>query len=189
MADGDRTVRSRAGIALKAITGVSHAESMPAPLPPWNDAIWETIESIGRDQLVEMNTTKGTIRIRLARDDAPFTVASLVKLTRRGFYNGLSIHRVVPNFVVQGGDPRGDGWGGPGYAIRTEISMLRFEEGSCGIASAGRDTEGCQFFIMHSAAPHLDGRYTVFGRVVSGRDVVDRLQVGDRVISMQLTGK
>jgi len=81
--------------------------------------------------------------------------------------------------VVQGGDPRGDGWGGPGYSIRSEFSLLRYERGMIGMASAGKDTEGSQFFITHSPQPHLDGRYTIFGRVRTGMEVVDRIQVGD----------
>jgi len=104
-----------------------------------------------------------------------------VKLAQKGFYDGLGFHRVVPNFVLQGGDPRGDGWGGPGYAIRSEYSFARFGRGMVGIASAGKDTEGCQFFITHLPTPHLDGRFTVFARVVDGFDVVDRLQVGDTI--------
>jgi cyclophilin family peptidyl-prolyl cis-trans isomerase len=109
-----------------------------------------------------------------------------VKLVRKGFYKGLTFHRVIPNFVVQGGDPRGDGWGGPGYAIRSEFSLVNFERGMVGIASAGKDTEGCQFFITHSPAPHLDGRYTIFAKVVEGQDVVDRIQVGDTITDISL---
>jgi cyclophilin family peptidyl-prolyl cis-trans isomerase len=110
---------------------------------------------------------------------------NILKLaSQRGFYSGLNFHRVVPNFVVQGGDPRGDGWGGPGYAIRSEFSTLSYLTGSIGMASAGKDTEGSQFFITHSPQPHLDGRYTLFGRVVSGQDVVDRLLVDDRLFNI-----
>lgn len=112
---------------------------------------------------------------------------SMIKLaTQRGFYRGLQFHRVVSNFVVQGGDPRGDGWGGPGYSLRSEFSPLSYETGTVGIASAGKDTEGSQFFITHSPQPHLDGRYTVIGRVVEGMDVVDKLQVGDRMFDFKV---
>ncbi len=104
-----------------------------------------------------------------------------MKLVRKNFYNGLTFHRLVPNFVIQGGDPRGDGWGGPGFAIRSEFSLVSFARGAAGIASAGKDTEGCQFFITHQPIPHLDGRYTVFGRVLNGQDVVDRIQIGDTI--------
>jgi cyclophilin family peptidyl-prolyl cis-trans isomerase len=109
---------------------------------------------------------------------------SFVRLAVSGFYNGLTFHRVVPNFVVQGGDPRGDGWGGPGYSIRSELGTARYERGTVGMASSGKDTEGCQFFITHSAQPHLDGRYTIFAVVERGMDVVDALQIGDRILSV-----
>jgi len=107
---------------------------------------------------------------------------SILRLVRGGFYRGLTFHRVVPNFVVQGGDPRGDGWGGPGYTLRSEFSTVRYGRGTVGMASAGKDTEGSQFFITHSPQPHLDGRYTVVGRVLRGMDVVDALRVGDRIV-------
>jgi cyclophilin family peptidyl-prolyl cis-trans isomerase len=102
-------------------------------------------------------------------------------LTAKGFFNGLQIHRVVPNFVVQDGDPRGDGEGGPGYSIRDELNERPFLRGTVGMALSGKDTGGSQFFITHSPQPHLDAKYTVFGRVVNGMDVVDRIQQGDVV--------
>jgi cyclophilin family peptidyl-prolyl cis-trans isomerase len=95
-------------------------------------------------------------------------------------------HRVVPNFVIQGGDPRGDGWGGPGYTIRSEFSPIPFDAGVIGMASAGKDTEGSQWFVTHSPQPHLDGRYTVFGRVTGGLDVVHKIQVDDRIFDITL---
>ena len=122
--------------------------------------------------------------LELYTQAAPYTVLSFLKLAARHFYDGLPFHRVVPNFVVQGGDPRGDGWGGPDYSIRSEFSLLRFERGMLGMASAGKDTEGSQFFITHSPQPHLDGRYTIFGRVRDGMDLVDRLQVGDTITTV-----
>jgi peptidylprolyl isomerase len=133
-----------------------------------------------------VTTSRGDILIDLETDAAPFTVMTIVKLCRSGFYRGLPFHRVVPNFVVQGGDPRGDGWGGPGYAIRSEFSMEAYGTGTVGIASAGKDTEGSQFFITHSPQPHLDGRYTVVGRVVAGMEVVDALQAEDTIFDFTL---
>ena len=136
---------------------------------------------------VKLETSRGDILIELDREGAPFTTMSIVKLAKqRGFYRGLTFHRVVPNFVVQGGDPRGDGWGGPGYSIRSEFSMEQFGTGTVGIASAGKDTEGSQFFITHSPQPHLDGRYTVTGKVVGGMEVVDDIQVDDRIIDIKV---
>jgi cyclophilin family peptidyl-prolyl cis-trans isomerase len=135
---------------------------------------------------VFIETAKGTVEFELAVLDAPQTARSFVALIRKGFFNGLVIHRVVPNFVVQDGDPRGDGEGGPGYTMRDELNDRPFLRGSVGMALAGRDTGGSQFFITHSPQPHLDGRYTVFGQVVNGMDVVDRLQQGDVIQRMRV---
>lgn len=124
-------------------------------------------------------TEKGEIEIELNMTAAPLTVLTFMELARDGFYDGLIFHRVVPNFVVQGGDPRGDGWGGPDFFIRDEYSDVPFRRGTVGIATSGHDTGGSQFFITHSPQPHLNARYTVFGQVTHGMDVVDRLTVGD----------
>ncbi len=107
--------------------------------------------------------------------DAPLTVDNFVTLARKGFFNGVAIHRVVPDFVVQGGDPRGDGEGGPGYSIRDELNQRPYLRGTVGMALDWEDTGGSQFFITHAPQPHLDARYTVFGHVVNGMDVVDRI--------------
>jgi cyclophilin family peptidyl-prolyl cis-trans isomerase/HEAT repeat protein len=124
-------------------------------------------------------TSRGTFVIQLDGEQAPNTVATFLDLAANGFYNGLSFHRVVPDFVIQGGDPRGDGWGGPGFTIRSEWSRQPYERGTVGIAHAGKDTGGSQFFVAHSPQPHLNGRYTVFGRVTEGMEVVDAIQPGD----------
>src|SRR5262245_23842610 len=118
-------------------------------------------------------TTKGQIRIELFHQDAPITVDSFITLSRKDFFNDLTFHRVVPNFVIQGGDPRGDGEGGPGYQIRCEINTQPYARGAVGMALSGKDTGGSQFFITHSPQPHLDGGYTVFGQVVVGMKVVE----------------
>jgi len=130
---------------------------------------------------VFLETDKGTIEIELAVLDAPLAAESFLALARRGYFTGMAIHRVVPNFVVQAGDPRGDGEGGPGYTLRDEINMQPYLRGTVGMALDGADTGGSQFFITHSPQPHLDGKYTVFGRVVAGMDVVDRLQQWDLI--------
>ena len=132
-------------------------------------------------------TTLGPISLELWPEDAPRTVAAFAKRATAGFYDGLLFHRVVPDFVVQGGDPRGDGWGGPGETLRCEINNRRFERGVLGMALAGKDTGGSQFFITHSAHPHLDGGYTTFGRVLVGQDVVDALAEGDRIVSLSIS--
>ena len=136
--------------------------------------------------LAYLETERGNIEIELAILDAPSTVANFMRLARQRFFDGLSLHRVVPDFVVQGGDPRGDGLGGPPYTIRDEINQLPYLRGTVGMALDWEDTGGSQFFITHSPQPHLDGRYTVFGTVVSGLDVVDRIQQGDRLISVRI---
>jgi cyclophilin family peptidyl-prolyl cis-trans isomerase len=130
---------------------------------------------------VDIVTERGTIVLQLLAREAPLTVQNFVTLARRGFYDGLRFHRVVPNFVVQDGDPRGDGNGGPGYAIRDELNPVRYERGVVGMALSGPDTGGSQYFITHSPQPHLDGHYTAFGRVVSGLDVLDALVQGDQI--------
>ena len=129
-----------------------------------------------------IDTDRGTIQVELAVLDAPLTVENFVALARKGYFDGIGIHRVVPNFVVQDGDPRGDGEGGPGYTIRDEFNQLPYLRGTVGMAlDPWPDTGGSQYFITHSPQPHLDAKYTVFGRVVAGMDVVDKLQQGDVV--------
>ena len=129
-------------------------------------------------------TNKGTIRVRLYPEEAPNTVANFVKLARKGFYNGLTFHRVEPGFVIQGGDPNGNGTGGPGYSIKNEPNkILKHNVGAVAMANAGRDTAGSQFYIViGKPAPHLDnGNYTIFGQVIQGQQVAEKIQVGDKM--------
>ena len=124
----------------------------------------------------------GEIRIELYPEDAPKTVESFIALSKKGFYNGLTFHRVVPGFAAQGGDPKGDGTGGPGYTLKAEFNQRKHARGTVAMARAQHpDSAGSQFYIAFAAAPHLDGQYTVFGQVVSGMEVVDRIKVGDRM--------
>ena len=136
--------------------------------------------------IATVTTDKGVFQLELLPDDAPLTVDNFVELARRGFYNNVSFHRVVPNFVVQGGDPRGDGNGGPGYQIRCEINEVPYGRGTVGMALSGKDTGGSQWFVTHSPQPHLDGGYTVFARVVAGMETVDRITRGDRIRSISV---
>jgi cyclophilin family peptidyl-prolyl cis-trans isomerase/HEAT repeat protein len=124
-------------------------------------------------------TDHGTFQVEFGMLDAPLTVHNFVTLARKGFFDGLGVHRVVPHFVVQDGDPRGDGTGGPGHTIRDELNLRPYLRGTMGMALDGPDTGGSQYFITHGPQPHLDGRYTVFGQVISGMDVVDRLRQWD----------
>jgi cyclophilin family peptidyl-prolyl cis-trans isomerase/HEAT repeat protein len=134
---------------------------------------------------VRFVTSRGGFVVELLPDQAPLTVESFLRLTRAGFFNGQEWPRVVANFVVQGGDPRGDTSGGPGYAIRDEINRVPYLRGTLGMALSGPDTGGSQWFVTHSPQPHLDGGYTVFGRVVQGMEVVDRILQGDRIIRIE----
>jgi cyclophilin family peptidyl-prolyl cis-trans isomerase/HEAT repeat protein len=129
----------------------------------------------------KIETEKGDIFIRLSPHLAPLTVSNFIMLAQKGYYNNLSFHRVVSDFVVQGGDPRGDGWGGPGYSIPCEYSDAPFLRGTLGMATSGKDTGGSQFFFCHSEQPHLNRRYTVFGTVVRGMDVVDIIEIDDKI--------
>ncbi len=131
-------------------------------------------------------TNRGEIEMELYFDVAPLTVLNFMDLAKRGFYEDLIFHRVIPNFVVQGGCPLGTGWGDPGYTIRCEYSDEPYRRGTVGVATSGKDTGGSQFFITHSPQPHLDGRYTVFGQVLAGMDVVDQIVRGDTIKEIQI---
>lgn len=127
-----------------------------------------------------METSKGTITLELFNQDAPETVKNFTKLSKDGFYNGLKFHRVIPNFMIQGGCPEGTGSGGPGYSIKCEINPQKHTSGTLSMAHAGKDTGGSQFFITHTATPHLDGIHTVFGRT-QNLDVVNKIKEGDEI--------
>jgi len=145
------------------------------------DAYRDILQRAEGEHAVDLATARGTIRIRLFCADAPLTCVNFLQLAGQGFFDGLLFHRVVPDFVAQGGDPRGDGSGGPGYAIRDEINRHRYVRGAVGMALSGPDTGGSQFFLTLTPQPHLDGGYTVFGEVISGLEVADQLQQGDRI--------
>jgi cyclophilin family peptidyl-prolyl cis-trans isomerase len=141
---------------------------------------------IGKQVRATVTTSSGSFVIELLAADAPLTVDNFVMLARKGYFNGQKIPRVVPNFVIQTGDPRGDQNGGPGYQIRCEINEEPYDRGAVGMALSGKDTGGSQWFVTHSPQPHLDGGYTVFGRVISGMAVVDRIARGDIVRSIRI---
>lgn len=134
-----------------------------------------------------ITTEKGKFSIDLFSEDAPLTVDNFIKLAKSGYFNGVEIHRVVANFVVQDGDPRGDGNGGPGWSIRCEVNTLPYERGSVGMALSGKDTGGSQWFVTHAPQPHLDGSYTVFGKVnETDMKIVDKLTRGDKILKMEI---
>jgi cyclophilin family peptidyl-prolyl cis-trans isomerase len=168
---------ANAHVRLAAAASLTKLEGHPVRAP-WVEG------SPSADPLVP---THAVFRVRTARGDfdfapfaeSPLTVANFARLVGQGFYRGLTFHRVVPNFVIQGGDPRQDGNGGPGYVIPCEMNLHPYRRGVVGMALSGKDTGGSQFFVTLSAQPHLDGRYTAFGEVVRGEEVLDRILEGD----------
>ena len=185
--DKDWALRVKAAMLLKD-QGVADADAAmrPAPTRPLEPAMRQSIIAPQFSPHAFVQTDRGTVEIELAILDAPLTVANFIELARKGFFNGIAIHRVVPDFVLQDGDPRGDGEGGPGYTIRDELNELPYLRGTVGMALDWKDTGGSQWFITHSPQPHLDARYTVFGRVVNGMEVVDRTQAWDVVRRVQI---
>jgi cyclophilin family peptidyl-prolyl cis-trans isomerase/HEAT repeat protein len=165
---------------------IAYFEGQPAPIaqkPKFNHPIdWTTLAIMGKERKATIQTKKGNIVLELYPQSAPGSVANFLKLINEGFYNGKIFHRVAQNFVIQTGCPRGDGYGALDYTIRTEISTLNYDkEGWVGMASAGKDTEGTQFFITHCPTPHLDGNYTIFAKVIEGMDIVHQIQIGDAI--------
>jgi cyclophilin family peptidyl-prolyl cis-trans isomerase/HEAT repeat protein len=186
--DSDWAVRVRALALLReqGVTGLD-ASIRPAPVAqPLDNGALVALALPPFSPHAFIETDKGTIEIELAVLDAPLTVHNFVTLARKGFFTGVAIHRVVPDFVVQDGDPRGDGEGGPGYTIRDELNLRPYLRGTVGMALDWEDTGGSQFFITHSPQPHLDVRYTVFGHVIAGMDVVDRIVQGDVVRGVRI---
>jgi cyclophilin family peptidyl-prolyl cis-trans isomerase len=187
--DREWPVRLRAAALLReqgVTEGVATAIRPATAGKPVDDPAWQALVAPAYSPHAFIETDKGTIEIELAVLDAPLTADNFIKLARSGFYNGIAVHRVVPDFVVQDGDPRGDGEGGPGYSIRDEINQRPYLRGTVGMALDWNDTGGSQFFITHSPQPHLDGRYTVFGSVVNGMDVVDRITPGDVIRTVRI---
>jgi len=188
LADRDWATRVRAAALLRTVDPTADVSAIrpapaagPAELNELTAMINPTVSPVAY-----IDTEKGLIQIELAVLDAPRAVANFISLTRRNFLGATPFHRVVPNFVAQDGDPRGDGEGGPGYTIRDEINQRPYLRGTVGVALDWEDTGGSQFFITHSPQPHLDGRYTVFGRVISGMEVVDRLTQWDQIRTVRV---
>jgi len=160
------------------------AGTAPAPAPKGGPAVTEPLPQ------VTFQTDKGNIVLELAEDDAPNTVANFISLAEKGFYDGLAFHRVIPDFMIQGGCPLGTGTGGPGYVIADECGpRLRHTRGVISMANAGPNTGGSQFFITHVPCPHLDGKHAIFGKVTSGMEVVDKIQKGDKIIKVTVDRK
>jgi HEAT repeat protein/cyclophilin family peptidyl-prolyl cis-trans isomerase len=188
LGDRDWALRVRAAALLTKVEPGADLSSMrPAPAAPLTELNEMTPMIDPRvSPMAYIDTEKGLIQIELAVLDAPRTVTNFVSLARKNFWGGTPFHRIVPNFVVQDGDPRGDGEGGPGYTIRDEINQRPYLRGTVGMALDWEDTGGSQFFITHAPQPHLDGRYTVFGRVVAGLEVVDQLMQWDQIRTVRI---
>jgi cyclophilin family peptidyl-prolyl cis-trans isomerase/HEAT repeat protein len=182
----DHLVRRRATQALKTREAVTLPAVGAVISRNTREDYVRAANRIGKQPRATLTTDKGSITIQFYPDAAPLTVDSFIQLANKRFFDGLTFHRVVPNFVIQGGDPRGDGNGGPGYTIRCEINTVPYDTGAVGMALSGKDTGGSQFFITHSPQPHLDGGYTVFAHVVSGQDVVDKIERGDRIQTLTI---
>ena len=181
-------VRDAAAQGLSAATD-STVTAAAKPLPETPSIDWGALQELGTHPRLVLETNRGTVTIELDTEQAPQTVQAITRFAQEGRYDGVPFHRVVPNFVVQGGDfARRDGFGGPGVFLRTEATRIGHRRGTVGMASAGTDTEGSQFFVSHSMQPHLDGSYTAFGQVTDGMDVVDRLRVDDRIESARVEG-
>ena len=155
-----------------------------------NSAVMADSENAGRKTMVNIETTKGNIELELFADKTPLTCANFINLIQRGYYNGIVFHRVIADFMIQTGDPLGKGYGGPGYQFGDEfVSTLKHNKaGILSMANSGPGTNGSQFFITHVATPWLDGKHTVFGQVVKGQDVVDKIQQGDKMVKVTVTG-
>jgi cyclophilin family peptidyl-prolyl cis-trans isomerase len=183
----DPLIRRRAVALLKA-NGAGDFSSQIGTVQTRNtEADYKrALARIGKSTRAVVTTSKGSFTIDLLPDAAPLTVDNFVQLAQRDYFRNITIHRVVPNFVIQDGDPRGDGNGGPGYQIRCEINEVPYDRAAVGMALSGKDTGGSQWFVTHSPQPHLDGGYTVFGRVVTGMDVVDKIVRGDVIQSIEI---
>ena len=189
LSDPDWLVRAKAAELLAARDGRDRPIDPPPSRPraEYERALASPADG-GKPARMIVTTSAGQWEMELLWEEAPLTCLNFVTLAERGYYDGLTYHRVVPDFVVQDGCPRGDGWGGPGHAIRCEINQERYQTGTVGMALSGKDTGGSQYFVTLTPTPHLDGGYTVFGRVVAGFDVVQRIRAGDRTIRIAPAG-
>ena len=181
----DYLIRQKAAAVLKA-NGAGDYTSRIGTVKTRNSAVdyQRALSRVGKSVHAVVTTSKGSFTIQLLPNEAPLTVDNFIGLAQRGYFRGVAVHRVVANFVIQDGDPRGDGNGGPGYQIRCEINEVPYDRAAVGMALSGKDTGGSQWFVTHAPQPHLDGGYTVFGRVTTGMAVVDNIVRGDVINSI-----
>ena len=166
------------------MTGVIKMPSQPPK--SYNSPIPMTID-VNKKYTALIKTAKGDLALELYQQDAPVTVNNFVSLARKGFYNGLTFHRIIPDFMAQGGDPSGNGTGGPGYKFQDEFSSRTHQAGSLSMANSGPNTNGSQFFICYAPQPHLNGKHTVFGQLTQGMDVLKKLVNGDKMNEVIIT--
>ena len=177
LTDADQRARRRAAELLRQAGEVVPTETAALP---HDQTYYTRVRRLQQKQVtVTLHTSKGIIKVAMFTQDAPMTVDNFIELAKKKYFDGIVFHRIVPNFVVQGGDPRGDGGGGPGYQIRCEVNPRMYNRGTMGMALSGKDTGGSQFYFCHAPQPHLDGGYTVFGQVIAGMEAVDKLTRGD----------
>ena len=185
--DPEYAVRRDAAAIYKSVLGEERDEIIRHPRTRISEGMLEdSFEQYQSNPHATIFTNRGQIEVELYIKEAPLTVLNFMQLAKDGFYDGLRFHRVVPNFVAQGGDPRGDGWGGPNYFIRCEYSDLPYKRGTLGIATSGKDTGGSQFFITLSPQPHLEARYTIFGQVTAGMPIADEIVIGDIIEKIEI---
>jgi cyclophilin family peptidyl-prolyl cis-trans isomerase len=185
--DPEHIVSQRAAQIYEERLDENQWSRVPAPRTRFSlSKITTAVERYQTNPLATITTDRGEFELELYFDTAPLTVMNFIDLAERDFYNDVIFHRVIANFVAQGGDPEGTGWGGPGYLIRCEYSPRPYLRGTVGIATSGKDTGGSQFFIALSPLPHLEGRYTVFGQVLSGMEVVDQIVIGDSIRDIRI---
>jgi cyclophilin family peptidyl-prolyl cis-trans isomerase/HEAT repeat protein len=186
--DQDHLVRRHAVDLLKQTGAGDFSDRIGVVQTGHDKSFYQRVAArLNKKVTASIHTSKGQIIIELFPQDAPITADSFITLALKDFFRGVPFHRVVPNFVIQGGDPRGDGEGGAGYQIRCEINTIPYTRGAVGMALSGKDTGGSQFFITHAPQPHLDGGYTVFGQVVEGMDVVDRITRRDAIFEVKIS--
>jgi len=167
------------------LTGVIKMPSSQ-PAKSYNSPIPMVID-VNKKYTALIKTARGDLTLELYPQDAPVTVNSFVSLARKGFYNGLTFHRIIPGFMAQGGDPTGTGSGGPGYKFQDEFSSRTNQEGSLSMANSGPNTNGSQFFICYAPQPHLNGKHTVFGQLTQGMDALKQLVNGDKMTEVTIT--
>lgn len=184
--DPENKISTYAAEQFEKITGISYKDSLPK-INSNTSLDYKKLDQIFvKKTKAKIHTSKGSIELVFHTSEAPISVLNFVELAEKKYFDGVYFHRVVPNFVIQTGDPTGTGWGGPGYSIVSEYNTLHYSRGVVGMASAGKDTEGSQWFITHSDQTHLDGRYSIFASVENGMEVVDQIQVGDHVKKIEI---